>query len=105
MLSLNSLTIQYGSRVVLHDITLEVRSGEGLALIGPNGVGKSTVIRAASRGLKPAPGGVSGGRGGGGRGAGGRACAAGGGCARKGAGGRRGRGAARPTGAADPARR
>jgi iron complex transport system ATP-binding protein len=59
MLSLDSVTIQYGSRVVLYDITLEVRSGEVLALIGPNGVGKSTLIRAASGGLKPARGRVS----------------------------------------------
>ena len=59
MLSLDSLTIQYGSRVVLHDITLEVRSGEVLALIGPNGVGKSTLIHAASGGLKPARGQVT----------------------------------------------
>lgn len=53
MLSINSLTIQLGSRVVLHNITLEVRPGEVLALIGPNGVGKSTLIRAASGILNP----------------------------------------------------
>ncbi len=53
MLSINSLTIQLSSRIVLHDITLDVRPGEVLALIGPNGVGKSTLIRAASGILKP----------------------------------------------------
>jgi iron complex transport system ATP-binding protein len=33
---------------VLHDVSLEVQSGEVLALIGPNGAGKSTLIRAVS---------------------------------------------------------
>jgi iron complex transport system ATP-binding protein len=53
MLAINSLTVQFTKRIVLHDITLEVRPGEVLALIGPNGVGKSTLIRAASGILKP----------------------------------------------------
>jgi iron complex transport system ATP-binding protein len=53
MLSINSLSIQLSSRIVLRDITLDVRQGEVLALIGPNGVGKSTLIRAASGILKP----------------------------------------------------
>src|SRR5512146_3207800 len=48
MLKIQSLSVSYGSRQVLHDITLDVQSGEVLALIGPNGAGKSTLIRAAS---------------------------------------------------------
>src|SRR5512141_1929815 len=59
MLSINSLSIQLNSRVVLHDMTLEVRPGEVLALIGPNGVGKSTLIRAASGILRPLQGHVT----------------------------------------------
>lgn len=56
MLSLNSITIRYSSRPILHDITFDVQSGEVLALIGPNGVGKSTLIRAISGGLPMASG-------------------------------------------------
>lgn len=56
MLSIHSLSIQLSSRVVLHDMTLQVRPGEVLALIGPNGVGKSTLIRAASGILRPLQG-------------------------------------------------
>ena len=48
MLKIESLSVDYGSRRVLHDVTLSVQSGEILALIGPNGAGKSTLIRAAS---------------------------------------------------------
>ena len=35
MLTLDSLTITYETRAVLRDISLEVRAGELLALIGP----------------------------------------------------------------------
>jgi iron complex transport system ATP-binding protein len=48
MLKIQSLSVSYGPRRVLHDVSLDVQSGEVLALIGPNGAGKSTLIRAAS---------------------------------------------------------
>ena len=48
MLKIQNLSVSYGSRRILHDISLDVQSGEVLALIGPNGAGKSTLIRAVS---------------------------------------------------------
>ena len=48
MLKIQSLSVSYGSRRILHDISLDVQSGEVLALIGPNGAGKSTLVRAVS---------------------------------------------------------
>src|SRR5512133_1960335 len=48
MLKIQNLSVSYGSRRILHNISLDVQSGEVLALIGPNGAGKSTLIRAAS---------------------------------------------------------
>src|SRR5512139_3311281 len=48
MLKLQNISVSYASRRILHDISLNVQSGEVLALIGPNGAGKSTLIRAAS---------------------------------------------------------
>jgi len=48
MLTITSLRVAYGSKMVLHDISLDVSPGEILALIGPNGAGKTTIVRAVS---------------------------------------------------------
>jgi iron complex transport system ATP-binding protein len=48
MLRVEKLSVTYGTRRVLHDVSMEVNSGEILALIGPNGAGKSTLVRAVS---------------------------------------------------------
>ena len=48
MLKIENLSVSYGSRHVLNSISLEVNSGEVVALIGPNGAGKSTLVRAVS---------------------------------------------------------
>jgi iron complex transport system ATP-binding protein len=48
MLTIESLYIAYGEKVVLYDFSLNVAPGEIVALIGPNGAGKSTLIRAIS---------------------------------------------------------
>ena len=56
MLKIHSLSVSYGPRRILHDVSLDVQSGEVLALIGPNGAGKSTLIRAVS-GVIPISGG------------------------------------------------
>ena len=56
MLKIQNLSVNYGPRRILHDVSLNVKSGEVLALIGPNGAGKSTLIRAVS-GVIPMAGG------------------------------------------------
>lgn len=56
MLKIQNLSVNYGPRRILHDVSLDVRSGEVVALIGPNGAGKSTLIRAVS-GVIPIAGG------------------------------------------------
>ena len=53
MLKIENLSVSYGSRRVLQDVSLELQSGQVLALIGPNGAGKSTLVRAVS-GVIPA---------------------------------------------------
>jgi len=56
MLEIQSLCVAYGQKLVLEDISLSVNQGEILAVIGPNGVGKSTLIRAISGILSPCSG-------------------------------------------------
>jgi iron complex transport system ATP-binding protein len=53
MLRIENLSVSYGARCVLHEVSLTVENGEVLALIGPNGAGKSTLVRAVS-GVVPA---------------------------------------------------
>jgi iron complex transport system ATP-binding protein len=45
-LSADGLTLGYGSRTVLQDITFDIQSGTWTAIVGPNGSGKSTLLRA-----------------------------------------------------------
>ena len=46
----------YGDRIVLEDASIEVRRGEIVALVGPNGVGKTTLALIAAGLLEPAAG-------------------------------------------------
>jgi branched-chain amino acid transport system ATP-binding protein len=46
MLALDAVTAGYGDVTVLRDITLRVHAGEVLALLGRNGMGKTTTLRA-----------------------------------------------------------
>jgi len=49
MIELQGLTVELGGRAVVDGVDLEVRRGEWLALIGPNGGGKTTLLRAIAR--------------------------------------------------------
>ena len=44
-IEVKNLNFSYGDRPVLHDICFRVEAGEFLSILGPNGVGKSTLFR------------------------------------------------------------
>ncbi|GAH32742.1 unnamed protein product, partial [marine sediment metagenome] len=48
-IEMQDVCLGYGRKVVLKDISFQVMPGEMVGLIGPNGCGKSTIIRALSR--------------------------------------------------------
>jgi iron complex transport system ATP-binding protein len=43
-LELRQVNVARGERIVLHDVNLSIRTGEHVAILGPNGCGKSTLI-------------------------------------------------------------
>ncbi|WP_370283015.1 ABC transporter ATP-binding protein [Pigmentiphaga sp. H8] len=58
MLELDNLHVGYGKTAALHGVSLRVQPGETVALIGANGAGKSTTLRAISGLLKPTRGSI-----------------------------------------------
>jgi len=52
-IEMQNASLGYGRKVVLKDITFQVMPGEMVGLIGPNGCGKSTIIKALSRVISP----------------------------------------------------
>jgi len=55
-IEMQNVWLGYGRKVVLKDITFQVKPGEMVGLIGPNGCGKSTIIRTLSRIISPLSG-------------------------------------------------
>jgi len=58
LISLDGLVVRYGEIEAVHGLSLAVETGEVVALLGANGAGKSTTLRAISGLLKPAGGDV-----------------------------------------------
>ncbi len=57
-LELKNVSVSYGKVPVLHDISLRVRKGQVVTVIGANGAGKSTIMKTICGLLKPTRGSV-----------------------------------------------
>ena len=58
MIQLRQLKMAFGSKVILDNLDLDVRQGETLAVIGPSGTGKSTIIKLLTGLLPPTSGSI-----------------------------------------------
>jgi ATP-binding cassette, subfamily B, bacterial MsbA len=58
-LEFRGVTHRFGERTVLRDVSLQVRPGETVALVGPTGSGKTTLTNLAVRFYDPSEGGVT----------------------------------------------
>ncbi|MDG2334506.1 MAG: ABC-F family ATP-binding cassette domain-containing protein [Myxococcota bacterium] len=58
VLELGDISKSYGEKRVLEDVGLTVMRGEKVAIIGPNGIGKSTLLKIAMGEVNPDAGGV-----------------------------------------------
>jgi len=59
MLTLADVHTYYGKSHILHGVSLEVREGEVVGLLGRNGVGKSTTLKTIAGLVRPAQGSVA----------------------------------------------
>lgn len=58
MLKVSNITKHYGSELILKDVSFVLNPGERVGLIGPNGCGKTTLLRIITGQLAPDAGGV-----------------------------------------------
>ena len=53
MLSVNNLSVGYRGLLAIQDVSMEVKRGEIVSLIGSNGAGKTTMLKTISETTSP----------------------------------------------------
>ncbi len=56
LISIEKLSVKYGSNTVLRAVDLEISSGEIVTIVGPNGSGKTSLLKAIIGAVQPADG-------------------------------------------------
>ena len=56
MLEAHNITVRYGARLAVSEVSLQLKPGQVTAIIGPNGAGKSTMLRTLNGGLEATSG-------------------------------------------------
>ena len=56
MIELDHVWMQWDNRIALQDVSLSIDEGDFVAITGPNGGGKTTLLRIVLKLLKPTPG-------------------------------------------------
>ena len=56
MLEVKNFSKKFGATQAVHDVSLTIKPGEVFALIGPNGSGKTTMIKSIVGLLRPTAG-------------------------------------------------
>ena len=59
MIKLNNITKKYGTQMAVDGVSLEIKKGEIFGLVGPDGAGKTTIIRMLTGILSPTSGSLS----------------------------------------------
>jgi iron complex transport system ATP-binding protein len=55
-LEIENIILDYGEQPVINDLSFQLHAGELLGLVGPNGCGKTSIIKSLSRVLSPSSG-------------------------------------------------
>ena len=56
MIRLDNVSLAFGSRAILDNVSLQIRRNDRIGLIGPNGTGKSTLFKLICRLTEPSEG-------------------------------------------------